>query len=60
MYFWLARSEVPPSSLSLAVWKSERAPGIIYHVSDVERGEKVEIEDLIERRRIANVSNMYM
>ena len=36
-------SQVPrPSFPSLAVWKSGRGPGIIYHVSDVEGREKVE------------------
>ena len=37
----------------LAVWKSGRGPGIIYHLSDVgvEKGR----EDLIERRRIVEV-----
>ena len=28
---------------------------MIYHVSDVEHGEKVEIEDLMECRQIVNV-----
>ena len=31
-----------PSFPSLAVWKSGRGAGIIYHVSDVEGREKVE------------------
>ena len=38
---WL-RSQVPPSFPSLAVRKSGRGPGIIYHVSDVDGREKVE------------------
>ena len=39
-----------PCLLLLAVQKSERGPGIIYHVSDVEGR-----EDLIECRQIVDV-----
>ena len=39
--------QAPPSFLSLAVQKSGRGPGVIYHMSDVEGREKV-----IERRWI--------
>ena len=45
-----------PAQLSVACsTESGRGPGIIYHVSDVEGREKGR-EDLIERRRIVNVS----
>ena len=43
------RSHAPPSLLLLAVWKSERGPGIIYHVSNVEGR-----EDIIDYRRIVD------
>ena len=42
MIYIRTRSHGPPSLLLLAVQKSERGPGIIYHVSDVEGREKVE------------------
>ena len=50
----LASFPGPPSFPSLAVQKSGRGPGIIYHVSDVGVEEKGK-EDLIEHRRIVDV-----
>ena len=50
-----SHSQALPSFPSLAVRKSGRGPGIIYHVNDVEGREKVELEDLIEHGWIVDV-----